>query len=708
MKDDYTISLLNEISELVYIADPVTYELLFINQTGIEQLGLKDYHKQKCYQVLQNNDAPCTFCTNDKLSMHQFYNWEITNVITKRHYLLKDKFINWLGKQARLEIAFDITDREQQKLKLQNILDTQNLILQCVKKLYLATDLNKALNAILQKIGEFLHSDRVYIFKIENDLMYNTYEWCAPQVTPQIKNLQGLELSLIDEWQPAFKNMQCFSISDLETIRESCPKAYAVLAAQDIQSLIVAPIYLDNRLCGYLGIDNYDVDKLQNSTDLMLSLSIFIAYAIRHAKNMQLLYNLSHYDLLTGALNRNAFIETTTNFDPAGCTSVGVIYIDVNGMKEINDKYGHHQGDTILIQTAKDVSAIFDFNNLYRIGGDEFVVIDVNHSEAEFSDKVNQLRHLYRDQKLENYKIAIGACWSVDPAELKLLLLRADSKMYSDKKDYYYSKEKPKRYRHYLDDVLDLTNPETLKQALKNGNFSLYFQPKISLLDDQYIGAEALVRYQTESGQLILPDNFIPLLEECRLIKALDLYVFEKVCQQIVEWQRQGLQVKPIAVNLSRNTLSHPDLAEQLFAIVSKYQIDLHLLELEVTETIEAEDNFHFSHALEELKSKGFSISIDDFGVRNANLSLFTNIDFDILKLDQSLISGIVHNEKACILIRSLSLICKDLGIKLIAEGVETEEQMELLKKLECNEVQGYLFSQPLSVDNFAGKYMQR
>ena len=224
---------------------------------------------------------------------------------------------------------------------------------------------------------------------------------------------------------------------------------------------------------------------------------------------------------------------------------------------------------------------------------------------------------------------------------------------------------------------------------------------------EEFIGSEALIRYINQAGEIIAHNNFIPFLEEARLIKMLDLYVFEEVCKQINIWKERKLRVKPVSINLSRSTLSYHFLADQLLALITKHNIDISLLELEVTETAEVDNQLVFSQALEKLKEYGFSISIDDFGVRNASLSLFTTINFDILKLDRSLVKTLAQNQKARILIRSLAVICSDLGIKLIAEGVETLEQLDILKELRCNEVQGYLFSKPLPLNDFENKYLQ-
>lgn len=706
-RDINTLSLLNEISELVYVSDPETYELLFVNQTGCQTLHLENYKHKKCYEVLQGKTSPCEFCTNDRLCDDNFYTWEFTNPSIGRHFLLKDKIIQWHGKTARMEIAFDITERELQKQELKNMLDVQTLITNCVRMLYAVDDLDQTINAVLTQIGEFLVSDRAYVFEIKDELMNNTHEWTTPGISPQLEKLQQLDLSLISDWLPFFEKNDCIIIDDVEQLQKTNPAAYATLHAQEITSLIAAPIFLDNKLAGYIGIDNYDSEKIKNSSYLLLSMSIFLSYAIRHRNHVDMLHRLSYHDLLTNALNRNAFMDVLSQFRPGQYASAGIIYIDINGMKEINDFYGHHQGDKILITTVAKVFNLFKPDELFRIGGDEFVIITYDLTETDFYEKFNLLRNIFCEKTNLPFSIATGSCWVKSPSDLNSLLQQADSAMYTDKKKFYYGKEKTSRYRHNLDDILNLANYSALQEALTAGQFCIYFQPKISLDTEEFIGSEALIRYINQAGEIIAPNNFIPILEEARLIKMLDLYVFEEVCKQINIWKERKMRVKPVSINLSRSTLSYHFLADQLLALITKHNIDISLLELEVTETAEVDNQLVFSQALEKLKEYGFSISIDDFGVRNASLSLFTTINFDILKLDRSLVKTLAQNQKARILIRSLAVICSDLGIKLIAEGVETLEQLDILKELRCNEVQGYLFSKPLPLNDFENKYLQ-
>lgn len=197
--------LMDEMSELVYVADLDTYELLFVNKEGRKMFGISELNGQKCYKALQGLDHPCPFCTNKSLAFDKTYSWEYTNPIAGRHYLLKDKLVKWEGRSVRLEIAFDITNNKQEQIDLQNALDAEHMVMECVKFLSESANVGKSFPLVLQKLGSFLSAERAYIFNIRGDKMDNTYEWCADGIEPQKENLQGLDITLIDRWRPFFE-----------------------------------------------------------------------------------------------------------------------------------------------------------------------------------------------------------------------------------------------------------------------------------------------------------------------------------------------------------------------------------------------------------------------------------------------------------------------------------------------------------------------
>lgn len=692
------VSLMDEISELIYVSDLDTHELLYINKAGRNMLGIDELNGQKCYRVLQNKDAPCTFCTNSYLQKNHFYNWQFFNSVVRRHFLLKDKLIDWEGRPARVEIAFDVTESEQKKQELKNSLDAENLVTACSKRLFAAPHVGTALDDVLGMVGRFLESDRAYIFQVNGDIMSNTFEWCANGVTPQKDALKEMPVSLLERWQVPFQRQECVVIEDIGRLREISPEEYEVLRQQEINSLIAAPMYWEKNLIGYVGVDNYSSEKFKNVAAVLSSIGFFVGYVLRHEETLRQLRKLSYHDTLTGMLNRNAFMRDIETLEDAVTTSVGVIYADINGMKELNDQLGHREGDMVLKDASERILSLFPAECCYRIGGDEFVAICSNVEEQAFAHRVQDLVNLFGCT--EKYTVSVGARWSPNYSDIQTLIFEADEQMYMDKKNFYYGKALSGRYRHNLDDILGLTQPGTLQAFLDEGRFLIYYQPKVSAKTGDLIGAEALVRYRSPAGKILSPAQFIPLLEEARLIGLVDFYIFDKVCAQIAGWIARGVPAVPVSTNFSRHSLSG-DFPGRLSEIWKTYGIPMDYIEIEVTETVEADSDFLFMETIRQIKEKGFKVAIDDFGARFANLSLFTMMDFDVLKIDKSLIDTITYNEKAQSVLSSIVDISHKMHTSLIAEGVETEEQRQILCRIGFDGLQGYLFSKPVPIDIF-------
>lgn len=702
-------ALLNELSELVYISDVNTYEMIFINESAKTLFGVgSDVSGRKCYEVLQGRSSPCGFCTNSKLCHDKFYTWEIFNRKLSRHYLLKDKLISWNGREARLEIAIDITEKENQKDTLKNALDAEVAVLNCVKVLTEAESHGDAVSKVLENVGLFLAAERTYIFEIRDKFIDNTYEWCAPGVSPQIDNLQGLPISLISFWRESFDAGQCLVITDIEELRETRRDEYEILRAQNIRSLIAAPLAADGRLVGYLGVDNPPAARILHISPLLITLANFITGTMQRRLYQRRLEELSYNDMLTGLYNRNAFIRDVESLSKNGFKSLGIVYVDVNGLKKCNDEYGHAAGDLALVKTAKTVESVFPEkgNSTYRIGGDEFVVLSPNLSEEYFSSLVAKLKAKIGRDEDGMRSFSMGWRWASGGCDIQSLLTEADEQMYLDKKQFYRSKAATKRYRACSDEVIGLGDPEALRCQLDDGRFLVYFQPKVSVADHKPIGAEALTRYLSSEGALIAPDQFISLLENNRLIWMLDFWVFGFVCRKIRQWLDLGKKVLPISVNFSRATISETDFVERLEEAWRQWKVPKELLEIEVTETVELDDEKNFLDIVKRVKEAGFRISIDDFGARYANLSLFAASCFDVLKIDRCLVRDLPDNPTAFAVLKAISDICRKMNIRVIAEGVENERQLNALLEIGCDGLQGFHFSRPIPLEEYQAKYL--
>lgn len=694
-------SLIDEISELVYVVDPQTHELLFINQAGKRMFGLRDsvYEGKKCYRLLQGRDNPCDFCPNALLNQDSFYIWEMHNPIVNRHFIYKDKQILWEGKPAKIEIALDITEQEEQKKALEKALEIQELILDCVRDLHQMQDNNDVISLILKKLGVYLKTDRVCIYQSREDRVVVSHQWYREGKTP-FQEEESLAPVRFSRWQGQFRRGKCVFIDNLSSARACYPEEYEELYFRwGIHSLIAAPLLENGKLIGYLEADNPLHLNHHEVESLLKPLSYFLASAINKIQTEAILKKYSFFDGLTGLGNRNRYLRDLNQLTDIVPRQMGVIYIDLNGLKEINDRFGHAEGDAALSNAARIIRDVLPEEQAYRIGGDEFVALCPEMSRKEFYDRVEQIKNGFI--LCGGLSASMGVRWSGEGCDVCRMVSEADELMYEDKKQYYRTNPPTARYRYSVDDVVGLASPEQLEQAIRENRMLLYLQPKVSFLDRKLTGAEALVRYKSPDGAIVAPDSFIPALEEMRLIDRVDFLIYENTCRLLHDiLSRKGTPV-PISVNFSRYTLLKKDFLEKLKGIWQKYDIPQNLVEIEITESVENVDGGSLLRIIQEIRDAGFSVAIDDFGVKYANLALLKSVDLNTLKLDKSLLNELETSKKACILIQSLAQICRSMHVELVVEGVETEEQFKILRGLKCDVAQGYLFSKPLPLKDF-------
>ena len=295
-------SIMEALDEIVYVSDPVTYELYYLNPAGQRLTGVHDYKGRKCYKVLQGRDDPCSFCTNDCLSREKFHIWEWNNQELKRHFILKDKLIPWHDKLARLEVAVDITEREIVSKAVREKLDFAENALSCAKVLVEEPDMEQATRRMLASIGEFYQSDRAYLFEPEpggEERWSNTYEWCREGVSSEQATLQKVVPGRMRRWMDLLEQNASVIIADVEQLRETDPEEWQVLRRQGIRRLIAVPICKEGQLLGFLGVDN---PRHCTSDDrLIRMLCLFVASRVKRNETEERLgelLNLHYRDVL--------------------------------------------------------------------------------------------------------------------------------------------------------------------------------------------------------------------------------------------------------------------------------------------------------------------------------------------------------------------------------------------------------------------------
>ncbi|MBQ4523642.1 MAG: EAL domain-containing protein [Lachnospiraceae bacterium] len=430
-------NIVEEFDQIVYVSDIETHELYYINKMGRRLIESHDPIGQKCYKVLQGKQEPCSFCTNHLLFKHQFYRWEKTNPVFDRKYILKDKLITWNGRPARLEIATDITHQENVSNETKEKLKIEKTIVKCIRALNRADNLTSAINSVLQSIAEFYQADRAYIFEIDysSKVCHNTYEWCSHGITSEIENLQNVSIDLIERWLTIFQSEPMVVIHDIDEIKESSPDEYQILKNQNISSLLVTPFRSEKnkKVSGFIGVDN--PSWFTKDYALLDALSYFIIDEMKKRGLSEQLFFMSYHDALTGIYNRNCYKKDLEEFSFDFKHSVGIVYADINGLKKVNDELGHNAGDELIKHVASILISCFKGHRIYRVGGDEFVIVCKNVSEEDFLSYVEKVRAQVDAD--ETCSVSFGQSWSNQQDDVEKLVKEADSLMYQDKDNYY-------------------------------------------------------------------------------------------------------------------------------------------------------------------------------------------------------------------------------------------------------------------------------
>lgn len=430
--------------DIVYVADINTYELIFINQCGLSAFGYSkfdDIKGKKCYEILQNLTEPCPFCSNKYLKLNQFYKWTYKNPITNKTYTLNDTLFSEDNRLLRMEIAIDCTNESKKQNKIQSILHNEFITNECLQKMHSTNDAEESIHIALSYIGEKLQSDRAYIFEIvknDPDYISNTYEWCKEGIEPQKDFLSLIPKTIVSSWFKKYEQNNNLIIYNIEDIKESDPQTYTTLKCQDIYSLITAPLIYNEEIIGFFGVDNPPIEKMLYIDSLFSVLSHFITSSLCRRDLINSLKNLSYHDTLTNALNRHAL---NSHYKPSAVFyNIGIAYCDVSGLKQINDTFGHHEGDIFLVKTYKLLTKIFSSSQIYRIGGDEFLIIEANIQKKDFEYKIQNLKKLI--VKTPDFTIAIGYIWENVCSNIAKSINKADALMYKEKANYYKHQHK--------------------------------------------------------------------------------------------------------------------------------------------------------------------------------------------------------------------------------------------------------------------------
>ena len=377
-----------------------------------------------CYKVLCGKDEPCFGCPREG---NQEYSWSTYNQKLKKWVDILYCPMTWLENSDLILICSGVENSQSEaKRKLKNAPSIATVLMECIDNLMRQDSVNN-FQEFLKCMGEYYSANRAYIFvfDLKKQVGTNTFEWCAPGVTAEIDNLQNIPLEVVSDWIMAFQTVGEFYINSLDADVDQNSPVYRLLKQQNIESLITAPLIENGEIVGFIGLD----DPLSNENDLAtLRLT---AKLISDYNMMAQLKSTSYIDSLTGVYNRNKYISVLDTLKQHKPQTIGIMYVDVNGLKHVNDELGHEFGDKLLIKCVTKASEIISKENIYRVGGGEFVVLLPNSSEDDFTDTLNQVKKTYGEL------VAIGSVWRSENFCISELVERADKEMYAEKEKYY-------------------------------------------------------------------------------------------------------------------------------------------------------------------------------------------------------------------------------------------------------------------------------
>ncbi len=425
------------IDECVYIIDASSYELLFMNRWARRVFHLEhseEYMGRKCYEVLQHKSCCCEGCGAEKERSQDSCCWSYFNPLLGRYYQAKDRPMRFRGHEARLEMAVDITNQVQQKHELQAAMETEMALTGAIHILYAPVDFCKAMDEVLRYIGTYLQADRAYVFELHEGGMRNTHEWCREGV-PSLMELRNAQtVPLFSNWGATFQMRAVVSVPDVSVLQLEHPEEYVMMLQQGVHSYVEAPLDVNGRIIGFVGVDNPPSDKVKNVSAVLRTLTYFVTASMGTNRSKHLLEQLSYSDAMTGVANRNAFIRDAQEYAEDD-QPFGVIYFDLNGLKRVNDELGHKAGDRVIIRLAETIALFFRKTETYRTGGDEFVVICQGISEEAFQRRSEEVVDYIRESTA--LKVSVGKAWCVHGSDLQAAIADADEAMYGEKKKYY-------------------------------------------------------------------------------------------------------------------------------------------------------------------------------------------------------------------------------------------------------------------------------
>lgn len=634
--------------------------------------------------------------------------------ISENARTIRDEAGQVLGYEGTVE---DITERKLVEEELYKRDALLRGVAEATNHLLIEPDYTAAIVNALAVLGETVNVDRVYLYQNHPHpetgevAMSMRYEWTRPSVQPSItqphwQNQPYSAFGLL-RWYDALSTGN--SVSGIA--RELPAPEQTLLRFDQVLSFLLVPILINEQFWGFIGFDDCHSERRwsRNEETLLVAMAASIGGALKRQQAEATIRHQAFHDLLTGLPNRTLFhdrMAQALGTAQRQNTLLAVMFLDLDHFKTINDTLGHAIGDQLLQAVAHRITACLrSGDTIARWGGDEFTILlpqiscveDAAKTARRLIDTLKLAFHLEAHELYISSSIGI-ALFPVDGEDAQTLLKHADAALYRVKE------QGRNGFQIYTPAVNSqaserLALENSLHHALARNEFVIHYQPQVNARTGNITGMEALLRWQHPEFGVIAPEVFIPLAEENGLIRTIGEWVLQTACRQCRVWQSSGIPSLRVAVNLSARQFQEPQLVDLVAHVLAETHLEAGYLELEITEATAMQNVTFTAATLHNLHAMGVRIAMDDFGTGYSSLSYLKTFPLNTIKIDRSFIQDLATAPKDAAVVQAVIALCQGLNLTVVAEGVETREHLQLLRSFHCEEMQGYLFSYPLSTD---------
>lgn len=685
--------------EYITIVDPISKEILYMNSAARKVLGLSlpEVQQMYCYDIFRSGGCNCGVC-----EMHanhaQVLQGEdakgLEKYIPNGKFILQSNHTIWKGESARLVTFMDVNDPAHVELCLESQMESQEVFSKCWSLILESNSGDTEYEKILRVLNDYYDADCSTIVTKDGDTYKELFEYHKNSGQGVAEGLRSsIGQGIFEKCEKLLDTEDFMRPRYINGILQEDPELADILEKKFVHSTMGIGLRKFGDIIGTLMI----INPRRNTSDYGMISRIAVFFGtdlVRKKLTDNKTYEEDH-DVMTRLWSRDFFNNAwQIDYLPIFRDGMGVFTADIYRLKDVNKQLGYHTGNERIVTLADLFRKVFTGYSMFRYDDDQVMAVCHNVEQKQFQKMVDYAKELIEEL---DFEVSRGYSWKAEPALHDAI---AEAEEFLGIHRSFLEKENATAQK------LAKKIENDIMEQIKNGNFRMFLQPKVNVYTEKTVGAEALIRlYHPEKGY-ISPAMFVPLLEQQNEVHLIDMFILRRTFQFQKAARDAGRKVVPISVNFSKNTLMYPKIMSYIEELCDTYGMPEGMIRIEITETISNMDHMEVRSIAKILHSMGFSISMDDFGTQYSNMAVLTQFDFDTVKIDRSMILNIVNDVKNRTILKHTVAMLKELGMEIVIEGVETEDQVKVLAELGCDIVQGFYFGKPEAEEKFYELYM--